>query len=163
VWFTAFLAGTSLYAQSGAPAFSYEGANGPSHWGDLSPQYSACKTGKEQSPIDIRNAKSEPLPPIRFDYKPVPLRLINNGHTVQVNYGPGSSITVGNERFELKQFHFHRPSEERIDGRAYDMVIHLVHANSRGETAVVSVLVQKGPANSMIEKVWTAIPKAAGE
>src|SRR5579862_2579724 len=124
----------SLFAQqaSGQPAFAYEGASGPSHWGDLGPDYSVCKTGSEQSPVDIRNAKKAPLPPIRFDYNPAPLRLINNGHTVQFNYAAGSSINVDGERYELKQFHFHRPSEERIDGHAFDMVVHLVHTNQRG-------------------------------
>jgi carbonic anhydrase len=162
---TLCLGTASLFAQhaSGVPAFSYEGADGPSHWGDLSPDYSVCKTGREQSPVDIRNATKAPLPPIRFDYKSVPLRLINNGHTVQVNYAAGSSISVGGERYELKQFHFHRPGEERIDGRAFDMVIHLVHTNQRGEVAVVAVLLEKGAANAALQKIWAEMPKTPGQ
>src|SRR5579862_410026 len=83
------LASTHATSQ-GVAAWAYEGVNGPEHWGDLSPEYSACKSGKEQSPIDIRRAESANLPPIRFDYRSVPLKIINNGHTVQVNYAPGS-------------------------------------------------------------------------
>lgn len=145
-----------------APPFSYEGATGPAYWGDLSPSYATCKTGKEQSPIDIRDARSSALPPLQFDYRAAPLRLVNNGHTVQVNYAAGSVLSVGGERYELKQFHFHHPSEERIHGRGSDMVIHLVHGNSRGQLAVVSILVEKGAANSTIGKIWPQIPKAAG-
>src|SRR5579884_991590 len=122
------------------PAFSYEGANGPARWGELSPEYSVCKTGKGQSPIDIRNPKTTSLPPLRFDYKSVPLKLINNGHTAQANYEAGSAFIAGGERYELKQLHFHHPSEERINGRSFDMVIHLVHSNSSGQTAVVAIL-----------------------
>lgn len=145
------------------PPFSYEGANGPSYWGDLSPAYSTCKAGKQQSPVDLGRAKRVALPALLFDYKPVPLRLINNGHTVQANYAAGNTLTVNGQRYELTQFHFHRPSEERIDGHAFDMVIHLVHANSRGETAVVSILIRRGAANGAIEKIFSAIPKTAGE
>lgn len=97
--------------------WSYEGATGPPHWGDLSPDYSVCKTGQEQSPIDIMNTVAEKLPPIEFQYLQSPLKLIDNGHTVQVNYEPGSYITVSGKRYELVQFHFHHPSEEAIHGK----------------------------------------------
>src|ERR1700679_439620 len=91
--------------------WSYEGADGPAHWGDLKPGNATCKVGKEQSPIDIVDPKQATLPVIRFDYKSVPLKIVNNGHTIQVNYAPGSFITVGDHRYQLVQFHFHRPSE----------------------------------------------------
>src|SRR4051812_30040749 len=97
------LSSALLHAQH---EWSYEGATGPSHWGDLNPEYSACKAGTQQSPIDIRKAPAADLPPIVFDYKPSALRLINNGHTIQVTYSPGSFITVGRDRYELRQFHF---------------------------------------------------------
>lgn len=162
--FAGIVLSVAVWAQgSTAPPFSYEGANGPAHWGDLSPQYSTCKTGKEQSPVDIRNAKSAALPPLHFDYKPVPLRLINNGHTVQADYAAGSFLSVGGDRYELRQVHFHHPSEERINGRAFDMVVHLVHANSQGATAVVSILIEPGAANSAIQKIFSAVPRVDGQ
>ena len=66
--------------------WSYEGATGAEHWGGLDPEYAACK-GKEQSPIDIRDAQKADLPAIRFEYKSGPLKyLINNGKTIRVNY-----------------------------------------------------------------------------
>jgi carbonic anhydrase len=143
--------------------WSYEGDEGPKHWGDLQPNFATCKTGQHQSPIDIRDAKKESLPPIQFDYKPSPLSIINNGHTIQINYAPGSFITVGDKRYQLKQFHFHHPSEEHINGKPFDMVIHLVHADDEGDLAVVAVLLRKGSANPTIQKLWENLPRSEGK
>lgn len=149
--------------QPPAHAWSYDGEEGPTHWGDLKPDYVTCKLGKLQSPIDIRDAKKASLPSIQFDYKPSALKIINNGHTVQINYAPGSFITVGDKRYELRQFHFHHPSEEQVKGKAYDMVIHLVHADSEGHLAVVAVLVKSGSANPLIRRLWENLPKLEGK
>src|SRR3974390_3138879 len=128
----AFILSASLsYAQE-QQHWSYEGATGPGHWGDLSPDYSVCKTGQEQSPIDIVNTVTEKLQPIEFHYLQSPLKLIDNGHTVQVNYEPGSYIIVSGKRYDLVQFHYHRPSEEAIHGKHSDLVIHLVHKDAEG-------------------------------
>jgi carbonic anhydrase len=140
-------------------AWSYSGAQGPSHWGDLKPEYVACRTGHRQSPIDIRDTRKADLPPIQFDYKPSPLHIIDNGHTVMINYGPASYITVGGKKYQLKQFHFHRPSEEKIHGDGYDMVAHLVHADQEGNLAVVAVLLQNGGENPLVQKLWDHLPK----
>jgi carbonic anhydrase len=139
--------------------WGYDGDQGPSHWGDMSPEFAPCKTGHHQSPIDIRNPQKADLPPIVFDYKPSPLHIIDNGHTVMINYAPGSSIRVGDKQYILKQFHFHRPSEEKINGKAYDMVVHLVHADQNGNLAVVAVLLEKGNNNPLIRELWNDLPK----
>jgi len=143
--------------------WSYAGADGPSHWGDLDPAYAACKTGKEQSPIDIRSAKKAELPVIRFEYKSGPLKIINNGYTaVRVNYPPGNGnfLVVGDKRYQLTQFHFHRPSEEYIHGKPYDMVIHLMHEAGDGKIAAVAVLLKAGSANATIQQLWEHMPKS---
>ncbi|HEX6020057.1 MAG TPA: carbonic anhydrase family protein, partial [Burkholderiaceae bacterium] len=131
-------------AQSKGEHWSYGGHGGPANWGELDPAFATCKLGHVQSPIDIRGAQSADLPAITFDYKPSPLKVIDNGHTIQVNYAPGSSIEVGGARYELLQFHFHKPSEEKIDGKAHAMVVHLVHKDAGGKLAVVAVLLDKG-------------------
>jgi carbonic anhydrase len=156
--------GTGKALERDAPnahAWTYEGegAEGPEHWGDLKAEYAVCKTGKEQSPIDIRDVTATKLPAVHFAYQSAPLKIINNGHTIQVNVAPGSFLTVGGERYELKQFHFHHPSEERLQGKSYDMVVHLVHANSQGKLAVVAVLLKEGNANSALAEIWPRIPK----
>src|SRR3954465_409323 len=138
--------------------WSYGKHGGPAEWGDLDKAFASCQLGKVQSPIDIRGAKAADLPAIKFDYKPAPLKLIDNGHTIQVNYAPGSSIEVDGKRYELVQFHFHKPSEEKIDGKAHDMVAHLVHKAFDGKLAVVAVLLDKGGANPTIATIWKNLP-----
>jgi len=157
---TFILATCVVMGQQAQPVhdWSYSGEEGPQHWGDVKSDYATCKLGHLQSPIDIRDARKTPLPPIQFDYKPSALKIINNGHSIQVDYAPGSSITIGDKRYELRQFHFHHPSEERIEGKQYDMVIHLVHADSEGHLAVVAVLFKNGNANSTIQKLWENLP-----
>ncbi|HEV8617408.1 MAG TPA: carbonic anhydrase [Methylomirabilota bacterium] len=140
--------------------WGYSGAGAPDKWGELSPQYAACKTGKNQTPIDIKGAVvADDLAPITFDYKPSPLRIIDNGHTIQVNYAPGSSIAVAGRRYELVQFHFHKPAEERVNGKAYDMDAHLVHRDKDRRLAVVGVLLAKGSENPVIRTLWSNLPK----
>jgi carbonic anhydrase len=144
--------------------WSYEGAKGPEHWGDLDSAYAACKGGKEQSPIDIRDAEKADLPALRFEYKSGPLKyLINNGYTIRVNYhdspGSGNFLMVGDKRYYLTQFHFHRPSEEYLNGKPYDMVVHLMHEASDGKVAGVAVLLKAGRANATIQQIWEYMPQ----
>jgi carbonic anhydrase len=155
---------TLLCAQEHGPAhWGYKGEAGPSHWGDLSSEFAACKTGHSQAPVDIRHAQKADLPPIQFDYKASPLQIIDNGHTVMVNYAPGSSIQVGDKRYALQQFHFHKPSEEKIEGKSSDMAVHLVHADQDGNLAVVAVLLKKGAANALIGQLWSHLPQEKGK
>ncbi len=146
--------------------WSYEGANGPEHWGDLDPAYATCKTGEAQSPVDIRTAKKAELPALRFEYKSGPLKIINNGHTaVRVDYAPGNGnfLIVGDKRYELTQFHFHRPSEEYLHGKPYPMAIHFMHADSDGKVAAVTVLLKAGGTNPTIERLWEHMPATEGK
>ena len=139
--------------------WSYGKHGGPSEWGGLDQAFASCQLGKVQSPIDIRGARAADLPAIKFDYQPAPLKLIDNGHTIQVNYAPGSTIDVGGTRYELVQFHFHKPSEEKIDGKAHAMVAHLVHKGSDGAVAVVAVLLDKGSDNPTLHAILGNLPK----
>lgn len=143
--------------------WSYQGEGGPEHWGEMKPEFSTCSRGKRQSPIDIRDGIAVQLDPVQFDYKATPFRVIDNGHTVQVNLAPGNSIEVMGRRYELKQFHFHRPSEERINGRQFDMVAHLVHEDLEGRLAVVAVLLERGSAQPIVQQVWNNLPLEKGE
>lgn len=142
--------------------WSYSGAEGPAHWGDLGPENTACKLGREQSPIDIQGAEEGDPQPITFNYEPSPLKIINNGHTVQINYAPGNTISVDDKEYEVVQFHFHHPSEEKIEGRQYDMVMHIVHKDSEGHLAVVAVLMKSGRKNPFLQSVWNHLPAMPG-
>lgn len=145
-------------AQEMAVHWGYDGEGAPANWGSLKPDYATCANGKRQSPIDIRGGIKVDLAPIKFAYKPTKFSVIDNGHTIQVNVGAGSTIHVLGKRYELVQFHFHKPSEERINGRPYDMVIHLVHRDYDDNLAVIAVLLETGAENSPIQTVWNNIP-----
>ncbi|MGA8030337.1 MAG: carbonic anhydrase family protein [Bryobacteraceae bacterium] len=148
--------------------WSYEGATGPEHWSELDAEYAACNGGKEQSPIDIRNAEKAELPALQFEYKSGPLKyLIDNGHTIRVNYhdapGSGNFLMAGDKRYQLTQFHFHRPSEEYIRGKPYDMVVHLMHKAADGTVAGVAVLLKAGNSNATIQQIWEHMPTSVGK
>lgn len=156
----AAVVGCAPALQKDAHQWAYEGPAGPERWGDLDAEFSTCKAGTVQSPIDIRGANPADLPAIQFQYQPSPLKVVDNGHTIQVNYAPGSAIVVAGARYELLQFHFHTPSEERIDGRSSDMVAHLVHRGDAGKLAVVAVMLDTGGANPVSEAIFRNLPPA---
>lgn len=143
--------------------WAYDGSGGPQAWADLSPQFSTCANGSRQSPIDIQGGIKVELDPVRFDYKPGGFRVIDTGQTVQVNVAAGSSIEVLGRHYELVEFHFHRPSEERIDGKQFDMVVHLVHKDLKGRLAVVAVLLERGSAQPLVQSVWNNLPLEKGD
>jgi carbonic anhydrase len=145
--------------------WSYSGPDGPEHWDELESDFAPCKVGRRQSPIDIKDAKDQAdLAPIRFDYKLSPLKIINNGHTVRVNYEPGSSITINGIALPLTQFHFHHRSETEIDGQKYDLELHLVHEDpAAGRAAVVAVLIKNGSENALLRQLLSQVPQKIGE
>ena len=151
-------------AQHGArPHWEYEGSHGPAHWGALDPAFHTCVAGTHQSPIDIRHATAGNLPAISFTYHPSALKLIDNGHTIQANYAPGSFISVAGKKYELLQFHFHHPAEEQVSGTSYPMVAHLVHKSPEGKLAVVAVLLAQGTENEFVERLWQHLPTEQGK
>jgi carbonic anhydrase len=139
--------------------WDYGTEHGPTHWGELAPEFAECKVGHHQSPIDIRHPQAANLPPIEFHYEPSALDIIDNGHTIMINYGPGSYMTVGGKKYVLKQFHFHHPSEEKINGKSYQMTVHFVHADEDGKLAVVAVLLKKGEDNPLVHELWKDMPQ----
>ena len=145
--------------------WAYDGENGPQAWGRLKTDFNICAIGKRQSPINIDDSATlrGPAEPIQFDYAPSNGTVVNNGHTIQVDLVGDNSITVRGSTYKLLQFHFHHPSEERVNDRSFAMVAHLVHRNPEGQLAVVAVLLEPGTANGMINKVWTYMPLDAGD
>lgn len=145
--------------------WSYEGEAGPSHWGDLSPDFHLCKDGLKQTPINLYRAREEKLPDLQIAYQSTPLTIKNNGHTIQVNYAAGSYITVGGKKYQLLQFHFHTPSEHHKDGRSFDMEGHLVHIDEYGALGVVGVFMkaEDTPDNEFLKPIWANMPASAGE
>jgi carbonic anhydrase len=146
--------------KAAAVHWGYEGDNGPEHWGDNFP---VCGTGKKQSPLNIIGPFEKSKDTLSVDYKEGPLKMFNNGHTIQVNVEPGSTLTINKESYDLLQFHFHRPSEEQVDGKNSAMVAHFVHKSKDGKLAVIGVLLNEGKDNAAIKTLWANLPPKEGE
>jgi len=146
-----------------AETWTYEGATGPQHWGDLDPKFAVCSKGRAQSPIDIAAPQGVNLTDLTFNYSPTTLNVINTGETIRINYDAGSSIVYNEITYNLVQFHFHHPSEHTINGKAFDLELHLVHQDSAGNLAVVGVLITKGKAdNPAYASIFDNLPAQAG-
>jgi carbonic anhydrase len=136
--------------------------HGPEHWGSLDPGFSVCSSGSEQSPIDLTGAETEALSEIGFDYAPSPISILNDGHTIQVDYQAGSGIALDGMRYELVRFHFHHRSEHTVDGADFPLEMHLVHASADGALAVVGVFLAEGGANEALAPVFGQMPEESG-
>ncbi len=152
--------------------WSYTEEGGPAGWAGLTPVYAACGSGKSQSPINILTNTSKGSPGWKLEYKTTKLQiahheqvdeLINNGHTIQVTPEPGSFLNYGGKRYDLKQFHFHTPSEHTIDGKHAPMEVHFVHQSEDKSLAVVGVLVKEGRHNANADLLIKYLPNAVGE
>lgn len=150
-------------SNGGAVHWAYDGNTGPDHWGDLADEFITCSTGTSQSPIDIFGTNQPQPASIEFNYHATPLSILNNGHTLQVNYAPGSYINIGDDQYELLQFHFHTPSEHQVDSRAFPMEGHLVHKDAHDQLAVVGVLIEEGHSNHFFEALVHDLPHNGGE
>jgi len=153
-------------AMSGALAGGHDAhwgyaGHGPDAWGEA-PGAEACKLGRTQSPIDIRGAKKAALAPLDLHYRKGAATIVDNGHTVQVDLADGGFLDIGGVPYKLVQFHFHAPSEERIEGKGYPMVVHLVHRADDGKRAVVALLLKEGKADAALAPVFAGMPHGHG-
>ena len=142
-------------------SWSYEGETGPNAWVKLAPEFGAC-SGKNQSPINLTNFIKATLTPLKFNYHPGGFDVLNNGHTIQVNYAAGSTIIVDGVIFELKQFHFHAPSENQINGKSFPLEGHFVHADKDGNLTVVALMFETGATNKPLDQLAAVMPATVG-
>ena len=181
----ACIALVSSIAIAETPHFTYSGEHGPANWSALSPDYAACQAGKSQSPVNIADEQDVELPALDLDYATFAVNFVNNGHAVQANYAAGSTLaedyheTAPNpahvtyssgssilhlgSTYELKQFHFHSPSEHQLDGKNLPAEVHFVHADADGHLAVVGVFVTEGESQPTISRLWQKLPGEEGE
>jgi carbonic anhydrase len=157
------LAGSGFARAQQHPEFGYSGAKGPQHWGGISEHWGTCSAGRNQSPVDIARTTSADLAPIEMDYPTFGTDIVNNGHTIQVNYRPGSTLKADGRTFKLLQFHFHAPSEHHLQGRDFPLEAHLVHQDEQGNLAVVGVLFEERAPNDLISLLWAAMPGGPGQ
>ncbi len=159
------LAGIWALAVQGAEesSWSYEGATGPAQWGGLESAFVACSEGMQQSPIDLGAAFQARGGALSVDWRPTAAEVVDNGHTIQVDMAPGSSMQLDGREFSLLQFHFHLPSEHTVEGESIPMEVHFVHQAAEGDLAVIGVFMESGAGHDAIDQVWNAIPDSVGE
>ena len=159
---SAILSSTAVFA-NGTSEWGYTGQISPQHWSELDAKNVLCGISKNQSPIDLTNFVEAKLGGLQFDYKTFGNQIVNNGHSVQIDYQPGSTLTINNRNYELKQFHFHTPSENRINGKSFPLEAHFVHADKDGNLAVLAVMYEEGTENPIIDQLWRKMPEHAGD
>jgi carbonic anhydrase len=153
--------GTAALAAEG-PHFCYEGDCGPAHWGQLSPDWALCTTGKEQSPVDIPATAPVNAAGLKFNYQPGSLNIVNDGHTVEANFAKGSSLEVDGKVYELIRVHLHDQSEHTVAGNHYPMEAHFVHQAADGSVAVVGVFLTPGAENAGWAPMFNNLPAVEG-
>ena len=158
----------SAAADPGAPEFAYSGDNGPGFWGET-PGWEACagtSRTQRQSPIDIdRIVVDRHLGRLQLLLNETPLALTNNGHTIEEEYEPGSSLTVDGVTYGLSQFHFHTLSEHTVAGQHAALELHAVFADPASDNkAVVGQLFVIGKTNRFIAELLTqGLPTKSGD
>jgi carbonic anhydrase len=162
---TAFISLAATAAETNH-GWTYEGEHGPAHWGAMGEAFHACESGRAESPINIEATKKAPadMPRLKINYQPLPIDIVNTGHAVQFNATPGAdSISLGDQAYQLVQFHFHSPGEERFAGKESVMDAHLVHRSEDGKLLVLAVQFQVGDhPNAVIGAMLDRIPKEQG-
>lgn len=148
-WMTPALAGIQ---------WSYEGKASPEHWGELNERWQTCNKGMYQSPVNIQHPINGNLPPLQLSFHPHAKSIVNNGHTVQIEVEDDDDFLLDDQRWTLRQFHFHAPSENHINGQSFPLEIHFVHENAKGELAVVAVMVVAGDDNPALDMILSSLP-----
>ena len=156
------------WASGAAPAWNHDPASaiGPAHWGTVAPGFEQCQLGSSQSPVNISGTVRRGGPSLQFRYPDNELVVENTGHTIEVSIPAdnGNTLSIGNSVYRLVQYHFHAPSEHTLNGKVYDLEVHLVHQNAAGQIAVVGVFMNIGSHPSeLVDEVFHNAPEVAGE
>lgn len=150
-------------ADAHKPHWAYEGKEGPENWAKLSPEFATCDIGRNQSPINIANTMRASLKPIRGIQKFPAKEIFNNGHTVQINFKEGNMLVLDSTAYQMKQVHFHAPSENTINDQHFPLEAHFVHADAKGNLTVIGVMFKEGKPNLGLTKLWPQMPDKESE
>lgn len=121
--------------------------------------YAVCGIGLIQSPVNLADpAHVRFVNGLTIKYRSAPLVVENNGHTIKVD-SPNGKLYIGNDEYELVQYHFHAPSEHVIGHTTFPMEIHFVHGAANGKLAVIGVLLKEGRDNPAFQSVLDYAPE----
>jgi carbonic anhydrase len=146
-----------------SPHWTYAGAAGTEHWGELDPSFATCATGTRQSPVDLGHAEGTPLDDLRFGWHASAATVVNDGHTVQVTLADGGDLVVDGRPYHLRRFHVHAPSEHTVNGRSFPLEIDFVHEDDTGRLAVVGLLVGQGAALDALAPLLAVHPQPGAD
>jgi carbonic anhydrase len=150
-----------IAAASGAVSgqtFGYFGAAGPTFWSELSPDWIRCRDAQIQSPVDFRLPFRPQWRELSIEYGQTTGEIFNNGHTIEVETEGRNTLTLAGIKYALVQFHFHSVSEHRVEGRDFDMEMHLVHASADGSIAVIGVFLTRGSSSGSLAPIFQKLP-----
>ena len=142
--------------------WGYNGKAGPEHWGELDPKFRLCKEGVNQSPIDLNRFIEAKLPKLKITYAGNARNVVNNGHTIKVETMGLNEVVIDGVPFRLQQFHFHTPSENKINGKQFPMEAHFVHKSDKGDYLVIAVMFKEGEYNKALEKILNDLDPKVG-
>jgi carbonic anhydrase len=155
------LAWASATVAAATPAWTYSGELGAAHWAEMKREWAVCRDGRRQSPIDILASTPGPAAPLRFEYRPAPLRIVNDGHTVRVRFANGSKLQLGSgEVLALQQYHFHTPGGDKLRGEAFPMGMHFLHKSASGRLVSLVLLFRQGAENPALQALLPHMPAA---
>jgi len=124
-----------------------------------------------QSPINIITKQTDKNhgEPLSFVFHSDINAAENLGHTIQVDFKPGSTCMVNGKDYSSKQFHFHTPSEHLVDGMTFPMEMHIVNMvidsgkKDNPSYLVVALLFKMGAENNFLKEFLSKIPEKEGE
>ena len=145
-------------AQAAEPAWTYRGERGAEHWAEMKREWAVCGKGLRQAPIDIVSARPGPAAPLRFEYHPSALRIVNDGHTVRVRFSNASKLYLGAEVLSLQQFHFHTPGGDKLRGEEFPLGMHFLHKSASGRLVSLVLLFRQGAENPTLQALLPHMP-----
>ncbi|KAJ7976895.1 Alpha carbonic anhydrase [Quillaja saponaria] len=132
---------------------------GPQQWGKLKKEWAACNNGGMQSPIDLSSNSVKLIPKLaelNKTYTSSNSTILNRGHDIALKWaGYAGSIHINGTEFFLQQCHWHSPSEHSVNGRRYDLELHMLHGSQDGNNkiAVVGLLYEIGQPDPFLSKL----------
>lgn len=134
---------------------------GPAKWGDIKKEWAACKNGRMQSPIDLLDQRVRVVPSLgalKIIHKPSNATLKNRGHDIKIGWeNDAGSIEIDGIEYLLQQAHWHSPSEHFINGKRYDMELHMLYVSPdpkvQNNMTVVGVLYKIGHPDAFLSKL----------
>ena len=67
--------------------------------------------------------------------------------------GDAGSVSINGTVYHLRQLHWHSPTEHSVNGRRYDLELHMVHQSAQGKAAVIGVFYQIGAHDAFMHKL----------